>query len=117
MEATAKDSILALMNVLNTGKVREVDKNGLKFALKIAREYAAGMDEKSQLMDDIGNLYTQYTLFDDHADFHNGYNAAIRAVLNIMDPNQERYKKYKKVQEEQGNVNQDYKYKRYSERD
>ena len=94
MDKMVMTSIKALKVALKDYGFTREQQQGVEFALQKMRELAAADDEKAALIDKVSNLYQPAFVKDDNDVLmfeRIAYNSAIRDVLDILDPNKERY--------------------------
>lgn len=96
MQKEYLNSIKALKVALKDYGFTKEQAEGVKFAIEKMRELATEVDEKEIVIDKVSNLYkAQFSneLFVQD-DYREGYNTAIRDVLDIIDPMKTRYHKH-----------------------
>ena len=82
------NSLVALKQMLKKSDLTQYEREGIEFALEFMREYEFRHNET---IEKVGNMYIP--MMGDGTYAFDGYNAAIRDVLNVLDPKKERYKK------------------------
>ena len=88
MKKTTINSIVILREILRRNDLTTNQEEGIRYAIEFMREAEFRHDE---MVSQIGNLYIPMMGNGKYAP--DGYNAAVRDVLNIVDPKKERYKK------------------------
>lgn len=89
MERKTRQTVVALKRLTKEGKLNSEQIMALQDAIEILREYDNEINLKKATIDNVGNLYQ----FNAKTEYGEGWNAAVRGVLALLDPMQTRYKK------------------------
>lgn len=81
-------TITTLKMLARDRRLKEEQVEAIFDAIEMLREFETEMDLKKGLIDAIGKTY----IFNTKTEYGEGFNAATRGILDLLDPTQQRYK-------------------------
>ena len=89
MDGKMTHSITMLKNIAKDYNLTEAQINAIFDAIDLLREYNTELMVKQTIIDSLGENY----IFNAATPYGEGWNAATRGILNLLDPDKERYKR------------------------
>lgn len=89
MDGKMTHTIAVLKTLTKNSRCNEEQLNAIFDAIEMLREYDAEIDLKRCLVESIGKNY----IFNAKTEYGEGWNAATRGILDLLDPDKERYKR------------------------